>query len=341
MRVQGNAFEDAKMLPPIEWIDTPGRGDTRGGEVDNELWDKTMKNLLNEGKRTVDTIVWVINAAWQRGTADRNLMLKELRRSFGINLYPHLSILLNFLQHTTNKTLDAQELAIQKTKFTSWILEREKTMFDWSPRLLRDVETQVQNIRVYGVSIDPKYYHEKPDVLPLSAPYLDKFPPFSQPAGADSLLSLYDVTRKFKKDGQLKELQLGDPHPQVGPGSLLFGQSTSECGFLKQNQELIPGILRLSVKVEGKALDEDDRAILLPEGNCGDPDAKGWSDMWRDGRQRPKAVSDAFDSAHFEFQMPNVHGSRLIIYSRYFAGAKQIGVCGQVIVVPAVPCALS
>ena len=49
-------------------------------------------------------IVWVINAAWKRATDVRELMLKELRMSFGVDLYKNLAIVLNFLPRTANKT---------------------------------------------------------------------------------------------------------------------------------------------------------------------------------------------------------------------------------------------
>ena len=39
VRVTGNAFSD-QNLPLMEWIDTPGRGDTRGESKDAELWNK-------------------------------------------------------------------------------------------------------------------------------------------------------------------------------------------------------------------------------------------------------------------------------------------------------------
>ena len=49
-------------------------------------------------------IVWVINAAWKRATDVRELMLKELRMSSGVDLYKNLAIVLNFLPRTANKT---------------------------------------------------------------------------------------------------------------------------------------------------------------------------------------------------------------------------------------------
>ena len=62
------------------------------------------------------------------GTAARELMLKELRQSFGIHLYKHLSLVLNFLPHHANSSLNEEELAFQKKKFVSWIMKREDQM---------------------------------------------------------------------------------------------------------------------------------------------------------------------------------------------------------------------
>ena len=43
-RIQAHAFGDNRLQPLIEWIDTPGRGDTRGESYDSKLrgdagWD--------------------------------------------------------------------------------------------------------------------------------------------------------------------------------------------------------------------------------------------------------------------------------------------------------------
>ena len=215
IRVPSLPFADRKMPSRIEWIDTPGRGDTRGEAKDKELWNHTMQNLLDQGDRRIDSIVWVMNAAWQRGTASRDMMLKELRRSFGIHLYPHLSIVLHFLPHSANKTQYAEQLQIQKEKYAAWIMSVEEEMFNWSAKHRLGVEQQVRGLDVYGVSIHPKYYEQKPDGLPLSSPYLSKFPPFSHPAGADSLFRLFNTTRA----NHIAPLRVDNLHPQIGPGT--------------------------------------------------------------------------------------------------------------------------
>ena len=67
-------------------------------------------------------IVWVINAAWQRATDVRELMLKELRMSFGVDLYKNLAIVLNFLPRTANKTGDREIKQRHKENWSNWKL---------------------------------------------------------------------------------------------------------------------------------------------------------------------------------------------------------------------------
>ena len=48
--------------------------------MDKELWNNTMNDLRKGSERSIDRVVWVFNAAWQRGTADRELMLEEFAK---------------------------------------------------------------------------------------------------------------------------------------------------------------------------------------------------------------------------------------------------------------------
>ena len=48
--VDGMPFNDPKLLSNIEWLDTPGRGDTRGYSKDSELWNQTVYQLRNREK---------------------------------------------------------------------------------------------------------------------------------------------------------------------------------------------------------------------------------------------------------------------------------------------------
>ncbi|CAE7422975.1 unnamed protein product [Symbiodinium sp. CCMP2592] len=227
--VDGMPFNDPKLISNIEWLDTPGRGDTRGYSKDSELWNQTVYQLRNRGSRSINAIVWVLNAAWQRGTAGRKLMLRELRRTFGVELYRHLCVVLNFLPHPANKSLYQEELSFQKKKFTDWILETEVDMFNWSTYLFDEVQKEVSSLRIYGVSIHPKYYGLKPKDLPLSAPYLSSFPPFSHPVGLASLISLFkDTQDEIGKQGY-SALDPGNLHPRVGPGLVVSGSYTKTC----------------------------------------------------------------------------------------------------------------
>ncbi|CAE7665610.1 unnamed protein product, partial [Symbiodinium sp. CCMP2456] len=312
IRVSGRAFGDGKILPEVEWIDTPGRGDTRGQGTDDDLWKRTMHDVLEAGHGHVDTIVWVMNAAWQRGTADREFMLTELRRSFGIHLYPHLSIVLNFLQHSANQTEYTELLSSQKKKFADWIMSVEEKIFNWNGSQRLGVARQVHNLSMYGVSIDPVYYVQKPHNLPLSAPYLDMFPPFSHPAGVDSLFSLFNATRTNKLRNLTSALPLHNPHPQIGPGTLRSIQASCNlCGFSQKDGKLVPGIVGVRASIRGEELSKEDRAVvILSSSKCGDPDRKDWPTSWQERAQNPNKLSAGFDLAHFDLPVaPDTAGS--------------------------------
>ena len=310
-RVSEPAFSD-KNLPVMEWIDTPGRGDTRGGGMDAELWNQTMENLMAKGDGHIDTIVWVINAAWQRGTAARELMLTELRKSFGIHLYKHLTLLLNFLPHTANSSLYEADLAFQKEKFVNWIMKREDEMYKWTAWLRRGVEDEVKNLAVSGVNLNPESYSQVPQGLPLSAPYLSKFPPFSYPSGIGSLISLFNATLSQRKLNETKELRVDNPHPQIGPGTLdSFHSLRLICGFKVMDHQKMRHVATLHVEVEGKQLSQDDGAILLPKAaDCGDPSAKHWPSDWQQSIQKPQNVSVSNSSAHFSFLLNGLSSPR-------------------------------
>ncbi|CAE7247668.1 unnamed protein product, partial [Symbiodinium sp. CCMP2592] len=91
--VLGHAFGDDTQ-PFIEWIDTPGRGDTNGPARDDELWRQTKNSLLDicQDGRPIHRIAWVVNARWQRGTTERENIFRQLRNTFGFHLYKHLVI---------------------------------------------------------------------------------------------------------------------------------------------------------------------------------------------------------------------------------------------------------
>ncbi|CAE7481229.1 unnamed protein product [Symbiodinium necroappetens] len=308
MRVPSRPFADPKMSPQMEWIDTPGRGDTRGDAKDAELWNNTMQNLLDQGEAEIDKVVWVMNAAWQRGTASRDKMLQELRRSFGIELYQHLSIVLNFLPHSANKSQYAEELLSQKEKYATWIMSVEDEMFNWSAERRLGVERQVRGLDVYGVSTHPKYYKQKPKGLPLSAPYLSKFPPFSHPAGVEQLFRLFNATRAQKKQG-VRGLLVDNPHPRIGPGILQpsFESSCDLCGFYEQaDQVLVQGVVGKRLGLRGTELSMDDAAVAVPGwAECGDPDAKGWPASWQKHISRPQNLSSNFAAAHVDLLLPH------------------------------------
>ena len=312
VRVSSRAFKDEK-LPLIEWLDTPGRGDTRGEAKDKELWNNTMNDLRTGSAHSktgsahsIDTVVWVFNAAWQRGTADRELMLKELRRSFGIHLYKHLSIVLNFLPQATNKTLYQETLLAQRLKFINWIMSVEDETFKWKswPKLRNSVQTEVENLTVYGVNLDPEVYRQIPERLPLSAPYLTQFPPFSHPTGAQNLISLFNATASQKKN-RSQGLPVDNPHPQVGPGTMTdVVHIIGVCEFQKlgQTKDLVYQASSIIVQIAGKDLSPGDRAILVPKSaECGDPDATNWPSTWQSNIQEPRNVLATSEDFYFPY----------------------------------------
>ena len=170
-----------------------GRGDTRGQAEDEKMWNKTINEILSKSQeQEIDRIVWVVNAAWQRGVAMREMMLKELRRSFGYHLYEHMDLVFNFLPHVANKSEYWEKVLLpQREKFRNWIMEQEDKLFDWPPELRKKVSAQVNRTGVYGININPAYLADRPAGLPLSAPYLGRFTPFSYPAGLDQLMDMF------------------------------------------------------------------------------------------------------------------------------------------------------
>ncbi|CAE7784025.1 unnamed protein product, partial [Symbiodinium sp. CCMP2456] len=277
-------FKD-KRYRLLRWIDTPGRGDTRGDEKDKELWNNTMAKLRATRQR-VDRIVWVLNAAWQRGASMRQLMIKELRRSFGIHLYKHLDLVFNFLPHVANKSEYLEQVLLpQRQKFLDWIMEQEMNLFSW-PAILKDrIQHEINETGFYGVNIHPKFLAELPEHLPLSAPYLQQFPPFSYPAGVDELIRMHDKAEKIHNKSSW--LNVDDEHPRIGPGILKnYTHTAFECGLKQQLQKgrrrmLVPGFVAIYVNLSGEYFTADDSAILLPTTvECGDPEAKGWPHDW-------------------------------------------------------------
>lgn len=306
IRVRGQPFDDYKLLPQIEWIDTPGKGDTRGEQKDVELWNQTMTELVSFQDHHIDIILWVVNSAWQRGTSLREMMFHELRRSFGINLYKHLSIVFNFLPKTNNKTMDQAEVLSQKEKFLAWIMSMEDKTFQWNGRLRQSVESEVKSLQLYGVDINPRDYTKKPAFLPLSAPYLDKIPPFSHPVGLDSLLDLFQAARMKTQGVNYTALQVDDPHPRVGPGQAFSAMpGPSMCGFRAETPYpsslplLVPGIKQLQVDISGTELSRDDRCMLMRHSDvCGDVNNQLPAD-WKRFRGEPQDVSESGSAAVF------------------------------------------
>ncbi|CAK9032109.1 unnamed protein product [Durusdinium trenchii] len=308
--VQAHAFDDKLLQPKIEWIDTPGRGDTRGAEHDTRLWNQTMTQLLARGQSgsKIDCIVWVVNAAWQRATEVRNRMLKELRKSFGVDLYKNLVIMLNFLPHSANKTAYEEVKSRQKEKFVDWIMKREDEMFNWPGYLRKAVEEEVQSIRVYGADINPKYLKDKPSHVPVSAPYLSDFPPFSHPVGSEDLMKLIRDTWERKKS-PTSGLLLDNPHPRIGPGLVENASLSLSCGWQKPQEGVRPSLRHqliqqnlLQVEVHGSAFSAEDRALILPADGqeCGQPDADDWDETLE---QVVPSVPDTPENTSAKLQM--------------------------------------
>lgn len=303
-RIQAHAFGDNRLQPLIEWIDTPGRGDTRGESYDSKLWNRTMSQLLQRGKKgaVIDRIVWVVNAAWQRATELRNRMLQELRMSFGVDLYQNLVIMLNFLPHSANKTEYDEVKRRQKEKFVNWIMKREDEMFHWPPALRGGIEKEVTNIQVYGADINPKFLNSKPGDVPISAPYLHSFPPFSHPAGVLDLMAMIRETWE-KKTGS-SGLLLDNPHPRIGPGKLEKVSLDFKCMWQAQedgpdNSLIIEPDAKL--EVEGTSFSQWDKALVVSNDlACGVRDPDDWISFdWFDKRMEV-AVLGSENTSRFD-----------------------------------------
>ena len=242
----------------------------------------------------------------------REMMLKELRRSFGYHLYEHLDLVFNFLPHLPNKSEYRESVLLpQREKFTNWIMEQENKLFNWSSELRKNVSAQVNRTGFYGISINPTYLADCPLDLPLSAPYLRQFPPFSYPAGVDELIKMYESARHCYVNSS--GLKVADKHPRIGPGVLQnFSSLRYECGLrpkwswkdgYQENQYrqrlhrrllLTPGYVAVHVTMRGALFSAGDRAFLLSSRDgenveCGDPEEKGWPRDW--ANQTVKAVS--------------------------------------------------
>ena len=289
--VEAHPLGDSHTQPAITWIDTPGRGDTRGQKRDEELWKGTMTYLSHHAIR-IDSIVWVINAAWQRGTSQREMMFSELRAAFGMHLYKHLVIVLNYMPHSANRSQHEEELERKRRKFSDWLLDMERAMYSWQPWLWQGVRQEINSIHFYGVSIDPEYLQELPTSLPLSAPFLSNFPPFSYPAGVPKLIDMFEATRAHKASGN-PGLDVDNKHPRIGPGQLLSASASRTCGFFQVSL----------VNVQGSYFSADDRAVLLPaSAQCGDPDAANWAKNWQQVIASPSRISGDNKSAVYEIQ---------------------------------------
>ncbi|CAE7473900.1 unnamed protein product [Symbiodinium sp. CCMP2592] len=311
--VKAHPFDDILMKPDLNWIDTPGRGDTRGEGNDSAMWDETMSYLISRsGHSSVDRIVWVINAAWQRATAGRKLVLHELRKSFGIYLYRNLDLVFNFLfLH-----YDSEILWPQRQKFIDWIQEQEFELFNWSnsSKTWRGVQEEINRTGFYGVSIHPRYMktlkEEIPADLRLSSPYLYRFRPFSHPAGIRELLRLYKTARQLRKK-KVPGIKLSNKHPPIGPGVLQgMDASSYTCGLLPDPVDytrMVLGISTVNVRLTGKFFSEDDRAALVPIAQeCGEP-ASGEGSRWIRATGEPAAgsVQETSEGDVAEYRVPN------------------------------------
>ena len=262
-------------------------------------------------------------------------MLKELRRSFGYHLYEHLDLVFNFLPHLPNKSEYREAVLLpQREKFTNWIMEQEDKLFNWSSELRKDVSAQVNRTGFYGISINPTYLADCPLDLPLSAPYLRQFPPFSYPAGVDELIKMYESARHCYVNSS--GLKVADKHPRIGPGVLQnFSSLRYECGLrpkwswqdgYQENQYrqrlyrrllLTPGYVAVHVTMRGALFSAGDRAFLLSSQDggkveCGDPEEKGWPRDW--SNQTVKAVSISATGEWATYRFPWRPGSLRVCF---------------------------
>lgn len=224
--------------------------------------------------------------------------------SFGVDLYQNLVIMLNFLPHSANKTEYDEVKRRQKEKFVNWIMKREDEMFHWPPALRDGIEKEVTNIQVYGANINPKYLNSKPGDVPISAPYLHNFPPFSHPAGVSELMAMIRDTWKTKTG--TSGLLLDNPHPRIGPGKLENVSLDFKC--IWQAQEDGPDNSDLIIKpdaqlqVEGKSFSQWDKALVVHNDYaCGVRDPDDWIYFdWFDKRMEVAVLGAENTSSRFD-----------------------------------------
>eukprot|EP00435_Cladocopium_sp_Y103_P023843 s4112_g5.t2 len=208
------------------------------------------------------------------------MILKELRKSFGFHLYRHLDLVFNFLSHGPSQIeYNKSVLQPQRLKYIEWIRKQEIAMFNWSEKLLPQIEAEINNTGFYGININPKYYwgqdtSDRPKEIPLSAPYLARFPPFSHPAGLSELIRLYENARHLAKNSS-NALQLKERHPRLGPGKLEKVEVLGwRCGVApKENDDsqMEFGPVAWRLKLTGEHFSEGDRAAVFPpKHTCGE-----------------------------------------------------------------------
>ena len=201
-------FGDRKSKPLIRWIDTAERNP----------WTRTLSDLEHKGHKRIDRLVWVINAAWQRGVAEREKIWRDLRSSFGLQMYRHLDIVLNYLPRYANKTEDQRILPPQRDNFMNWLQEQESQAFSWSHEQRPRVLEEINRTAFYAVNLNPRYLQHLPKGVPLAAPFVVQLAPLSYPAGAFELIRLFDNARRIRlQQGPDSGLQIVTTQPELGP----------------------------------------------------------------------------------------------------------------------------
>ncbi|CAE7247657.1 unnamed protein product [Symbiodinium sp. CCMP2592] len=297
--VEGFAFGDPKSGYRIQWIDTPGKGDTGGAGKDATLWEDTMKFLLY---KRIHRIVWVLNAAWIRGTTSTVDMWTALRRSFGIHLYRRMVIVFNFMPLTGNTTADNEDKLNKTQALANWMLEQENKTYHWRADAMDYIAKLIRAVKTYMVDVNPKHKEDLPSGVPLSAPFVGKYPPFSAPAGIGELMQLLADTARHGG------FQVGISHPPIGPGQAdRLTVVRSKCVWdIEEDCHLVPATVA-NTTFAGHLLSRDDAAFPFHgqrESACGvkDTDAQGWA-SWMQRIRNPAMVAEDRTFARFTFRL--------------------------------------
>ena len=117
------------------------------------------------------------------------MMLRRMREAFGIDLYEHLSILVNYVPVSENTTAAHATFQREEQRWHKWVMQTEQRIFQWDKAKSTIMKQLVNQIPIYIADLDPIFW----DIafpVPLSAPFVAEIEPFSHPMGLHGVVNL-------------------------------------------------------------------------------------------------------------------------------------------------------